>query len=362
MFMKYSSQEARSGMAISTKKPGAGEDLTAGVLCDARGERVSLETILMSNLHVVTGAFGYSGKYIARGLLARGCEVATLTNSPDRPNEFGGRIRVAPLAFADRAALVASLEGATVLYNTYWVRFDHRDFTHAAAVKNTQELFAAAKAAGVERIVHVSITNPSPESKLPYFAGKARLEAALRETGIPHSILRPAVLFGGEDILINNIAWSLRRMPVFGLFGGGNHGLRPIHVEDFAALAIAEGQAEGCRTVDAVGPESFTLRELVATLGQIIGKPRPMMSVPPALGLLAGRLVGLLKRDVFLTKEEITALMAGLLESKAPATGTIRLSEWAKQNKETLGREYASEMRRRRKRDVAYRDEATGRP
>ena len=220
----------------------------------------------MSNLHVVTGAFGYSGKYIARGLLARGCEVATLTNSPDRPNEFGGRIRVAPLAFADRAALdvghpsapVEHLPAieiveeridrevatervlvclATVLYNTYWVRFDHRDFTHAAAVKNTQELFAAAKAAGVERIVHVSITNPSPESKLPYFAGKARLEAALRETGIPHSILRPAVLFGGEDILINNIAWSLRRMPVFGLFGGGNHGLRPIHVEDFAATA-----------------------------------------------------------------------------------------------------------------------------
>ena len=313
----------------------------------------------MSNLHVVTGAFGYSGKYIVRGLLARGCEVATLTNSPRRPSEFAGKIRVAPLAFADRAALVAGLEGAKVLYNTYWVRFDHRSFTHEGAVKNTLELFAAAKLAGVERIVHVSITNPSVDSKLPYFSGKARLESALRESGIPHSILRPAVLFGGEDILINNIAWALRRLPVFGVFGSGNYGLRPIHVEDLAALAIVEGEGEGCRTVDAVGPESFTFRELVTVLGKIIGKHRPIVSVPPMVGLWVARLVGLLKRDVFLTKEEIAGLMAGLLESNAPAMGAIRVSDWAKQHAETLGRRYSSEMRRRRERDLPYMNAPT---
>jgi NADH dehydrogenase len=316
----------------------------------------------MRSLHVVTGAFGYSGKYIMRGLLAGGREVATLTNSPNRPNQFAGRIRVAPLAFDDPAALLAGLASARVLYNTYWVRFNHRDFTHEQAVRNTKALFAAAKQAGVERIVHVSITNPSAESKLPYFSGKARLEAALRETGIPHSILRPAVLFGGEDILINNIAWSLRRLPMFGVFGDGKYGLRPIHVEDFAALAIAEGQAEGCRTLDAVGPEAFTFRELVETLGKIIGRPRPILSMPPLLGLWVARLIGFFMRDVLLTKEEIAGLMAGLLESNAPATGTIRLSEWAKQNKDRLGRRYESEMRRRRQRDVAYREEATGRP
>ena len=308
----------------------------------------------MPELHAVTGGFGYSGKYIVRGLLARGRAVVTLTNSPNRPNEFGEKIRVAPLAFADRAALVAGLSGAKVLYNTYWVRFDHRDFTHRAAVENTQALFAAAKQAGVERIVHVSITNPSLDSPLPYFAGKARLEAALRETGIPHSILRPAVLFGGEDILINNIAWTLRRVPIFGMVGRGDYGIRPIHVEDFAALAIAEGEAEGCRTLDAVGPESFTFRELVATLGQVIGKPRPIVGVPAWLGLLAGRAIGWLKRDVFLTKEEVAGLTAGLLASTAPATGAIRLSDWARRNQKTLGRRYASEMRRRRRRDVAY--------
>jgi NADH dehydrogenase len=308
----------------------------------------------MRNLHVVTGAFGYSGRYITRGLLGRGCQVATLTNSPGRPSEFTGKIRVAPLAFASREALAASLDGVKVLYNTYWVRFDHRNFTHEEAVRNTLELFAAAKLARVERIVHVSITNPSADSKLPYFSGKARLELALCESGIPHSILRPAVLFGGEDILINNIAWALRRLPVFGVFGSGNYGLRPIHVEDFAALAIAEGEAEGCRTIDAVGPESFTFRELATELGKIIGKRRPIVSVPPRVGLWVARLIGLLKRDVFLTKEEIAGLMAGLLESHAPTTGKTRVSDWAREHAETLGRNYASEMRRRRERDLSY--------
>jgi uncharacterized protein YbjT (DUF2867 family) len=308
----------------------------------------------MRSIHVVTGGFGYSGKYIVEGLLARGCEVATLTNSPRRPSAFADKVKVYPLAFADHAALVASLEGAKVLYNTYWVRFDHRDFTHESAVKNSMALFEAAKQAGVERIVHVSITHPSRDSKLPYFSGKARLEEALAATGVPHSILRPAVLFGGEDILINNIAWSLRKLPVFGIFGDGKYGIRPIHVEDLAKLAICEGEATGNRTLDAVGPESFAFRELVATLGKIIGKPRPLVSVPAPIGALAGRLIGWLKHDVFLTKEEVAGLMAGLLESPGPATGTIRLTEWARQNAETLGREYASELRRRRERDVAY--------
>lgn len=308
----------------------------------------------MGQTHVVTGGFGYSGQYIVRALLARGRQVATLTGSPARPSEFRDQIGVAPLDFGNRAALTASLADAKVLYNTYWVRFDSRDFTHEQAIRNTQALFGAAQQAGVERIVHVSITNPSPDSKLPYFSGKARVEADLRATGIPHSILRPAVLFGGEDILVNNLAWSLRRLPVFGVFGDGNYRLRPIHVEDLATLAVNEGEATGCRTIDAVGPESLTMRELVALLGKAIGHPRPMVSVPPWLGLLFGRAIGLWKRDVFLTKEEVSGLMAGLLDSGAPATGTIRLSEWAAQNADTIGRNYASEMRRRRHRGVPY--------
>lgn len=302
----------------------------------------------------VTGAFGYSGQYIARALLERGYPVTTLTNSPNRSCEFAQEIRVVPLSFQSVDELANGLRDAKVLINTYWVRFDHSTFTHHQAVNNTRKLFEAARLAGVERVVHVSITNPSQDSALPYFSGKAQLEAALHDTVIPYSILRPAVLFGGHDILINNIAWTLRRFPFFGVMGDGDYGIRPIHVSDLAQLAVDESNMQGQRVIDAVGPESFTFKELVSTLGTIIGRPRPIVSIPPVIALVFAKLVGLCQRDVFLTKQEITGLMSGLLESTAPATGTIKLTEWACQNAETLGRRYASELRRRRNLLLSY--------
>ena len=235
-----------------------------------------------------------------------------------------------------------------MLYNTYWVRFNHRTFTHAEAVRNTCTLFDAAKRAGVRRIVHVSITNPDERSPLEYFAGKGRLERALRETGLPHTILRPAVLFGGGDILVNNIAWALRRLPVFAIFGDGRYRLQPICVDDLAALAVAEGAAAGERVVEAIGPETFTFEGLVEAVGAAIGRRRPVVHVSPALGYAACRAIGWCVRDTFLTREEIRGLMDGLLAVDAPPAGTTRLTDWLAGVRDTLGLRYASELARRR--------------
>ena len=196
----------------------------------------------------VTGAFGYSGKYITRRLLAAGHQVITLTNSPERNNPFEGRVRAFPFHFDEPRSLEKSLQGTEVLINTYWVRFDHQHFTHAQAVINSQILFQAAKTAGVHRIVHVSITNPDIRSDLPYFRGKAEVELALQELGISYCILRPTVLFGKEDILINNIAWSLRHLPAVGVFGDGSYRLQPIYVDDLAAAACTHVLAAGNAT------------------------------------------------------------------------------------------------------------------
>jgi uncharacterized protein YbjT (DUF2867 family) len=304
---------------------------------------------------VVTGAFGYSGRYIAEKLLLEGHVVRTLTNSPGRQSPLRGRLEVRPLAFDDAAALTASLAGADALINTYWVRFNHRDFTFTQAVDNTRRLFAAAQAAGVRRIVHVSITNPSQDSPFEYFRGKASLETALRELGLSRAILRPAVLFGGEDILINNIAWMLRRFPVFGVFGDGHYRLQPIHVADLATLAVREAHGNADVVVDAIGPETFTYRELVTAIGAAIGVRRPLLSVPPWLGLLGARALQPLLGDVLITREEIGGLMAGLLATSSPPAGTTRLSAWARANAGALGCRYASELARRRDRAKDYR-------
>ena len=299
-------------------------------------------------IHIVTGAFGYSRRYIARRLLEAGRTVRTLTNSLGRPDPFGGRVRAEPFHFDRPDLLTESLAGAEVLYNTYWVRFNHKDFTFADALANSRILIRAAREAGVRRVVHISITNPSADSPLEYFSGKAAVEAALVESGLSHAILRPAVLFGHEDILVNNIAWTLRKFPVFPLFGDGGYRLQPIHVEDLAELAVHEGAETGNRVIDAIGPETFTYRELAEAIGRIIAKPRPMMPLPPSLGWLGGKIIGKAVGDVMLTRDEIRGLMDNLLCTNSPPAGTTRLTDWVRRHADTLGVHYASELARRR--------------
>lgn len=306
------------------------------------------------NIHAVTGAFGYSGRYIAARLLEQGQTVITLTNSVNRANPFGGTVRAFPLSFTEPDKLAKALEGVDVLYNTYWVRFNHRTFTHAQAVENSLVLFAAARRAGVRRVVHVSITNPSVDSPLEYFSGKARLEQALLESGISHAILRPTVLFGREDILINNIAWALRRFPVFAIFGDGAYRLQPIHVDDLAELAVNAGKQTDNVIINAIGPETFTYRDLVKAVGDAIGRHRPWVNVAPGMGYCLGKIVGWFMRDTFITREEIRGLMDELLYVTTAPTGKTRLTSWMQNNAATLGARYASELDRRRDRQMPY--------
>ena len=311
---------------------------------------------MAEELHAVTGAFGYSGKYIARRLLDQGHHVITLTNSPDRANPFEGRVKAFPFQFDAPHRLAESLQGVRVLYNTYWVRFNHELFKHADAVENTKRLFAAAREAGVERIVHVSITNPSLDSPLEYFRGKAVLEQALEQTGLSYAILRPTVLFGKEDILINNIAWALRTLPVFGVFGSGEYRVQPIFVDDLAALAVEQGVSRENSIIDAIGPETFTYRQLVRTIGDAIGTQTPSVSVPPAVGFASGWMLGKFVGDVMITREEIEGLMAGLLYVDSPPAGRTRLTDWLREHADSLGRKYASELARRLNRIADYKE------
>ncbi|MDA0769036.1 MAG: NAD(P)H-binding protein [Chloroflexi bacterium] len=204
---------------------------------------------------IVTGAFSYTGKYIANELLRRGVPVKTLTGHPKRDDPFQGQVQAMPYDFDDPARLAKSLEGASVLYNTYWVRFAKGQVSHATAVRNTRTLVKAARAAGIRRIVQISVTNPSLDSPLPYFKGKALQEQAVMNSGLSYGIVRPALIFGKEDILLNNIAWSLRNFRIFPIFGTGQYRVQPAHAGDVAELAVSIGQGTGDSVVDAIGPD-----------------------------------------------------------------------------------------------------------
>jgi uncharacterized protein YbjT (DUF2867 family) len=295
---------------------------------------------------VVTGAFSYTGKYATRILLDRGHTIRTLTHHTQRPNPFGERVSVFPYNFDEPDKLAESLRGASALINTYWIRFPHGGSTFESAMGNTRTLIDAAKKAGIPRIGHVSIANPSLDSPLAYYKGKAQLEEAVKSRGLSYAILRPTVIFGAEDILINNIAWFVRRFPIFGIPGDGRYGIRPIYVEDMALL-LADAAEQQVNTIrDAVGPETFTFEELVKLIAKETCASARVVHLPAPVAYLSTRAIGWFTGDVILTWEEYKGLMANLLAPEGPATGKTRLSEWLAANRDSIGKQYASEVAR----------------
>lgn len=292
---------------------------------------------------------------MARRLLDQRHEVITLTNSPNRSNPFGKSIRAFLYNFSDPKALENSLRGVDALINTYWVRFDNPPhFSFAQALANAKTLFNAASRAGVGRIVHISITNPDRKSDLPYFSGKAEMEDDIKKTGISYAILRPAVLFGNEDILINNIAWALRRLPLFGLYGDGRYRLQPIYVDDLAAAAVARIAVGANETVNAVGPETFYYRDMVEMIAREIGSRALIMPMPAMLAYQSVRALGWVVGDVINTHDEVRGLMEERLYVDSPPLGTTKLSDWVHASRRDLGRQYASELQRRFDRTSRY--------
>lgn len=300
----------------------------------------------MGTFSVVTGAFGFTGRYIAQRLLDEGQSVKTLTRRRRPAHSFRNHIAVAPLDFADGEGLVRELRGASTLYNTYWVRFPRGGVTFEEAVANTKRLVAAAAEAGVGRLVHISVTNPSPMSPLPYFRGKALAEAAVSTSGLSYAIVRPSLIFGREDILLNNIAWLLQRLPVFGIPGSGRYLVQPVSVDDVADLAVAAGARSDVLVQDAVGPETYTFDALIRLIAGAVHSRARILHMNPGLSLVVAQVIGSVVNDVLLTRDELRGLMAGLLGSADPPTGTRRFSAWLADDAAALGREYASELGR----------------
>jgi len=294
----------------------------------------------------VTGAFSFTGRAIAAGLLGAGREVVSLVRRPPDHDPFDGRVTPLVVDLDAPDTLEAGLRGVDTLYNTHWIRFPRGELTFELAAARCLRLFAAAQVAGVRRIVHVSVVNAAPDALTDYFRAKASVEAALRATGIPHAIVRPTLTYGPGDILVNNLGWVLRRFPLFSVPGDGRYRLQPVHVDDVGAVAVEAGLREETLTVDAAGPEVLDFNEFVRTVRQAVGSHALIVHLPKGLALLASQAIGLLLRDVVLTRYEVTELSASLLVSGNPPTGRIGFRDWVMANGPHIGREYHSELRR----------------
>jgi uncharacterized protein YbjT (DUF2867 family) len=295
---------------------------------------------------VVTGAFSFTGRYVAARLLELGREVRTLTRKTQSESPFGDRVQALPLHFGDPAALVRRLGGAETLYNTYWIRFPRTGVGYEQAAANTRILFRAAREAGVHRVVQLSVANASPDSPFPYFREKARLETALAESGLSHAVVRPTLVFGRGEVLFNNIAWLLRRLPLFLVPGSGRYLVQPVAAEDVAELCVEAGLADERVVVEAAGQDVFTFEELVYLVRGALGARARIVRGSPRLALLLCRGLERLAGDTILTRDELESLMASLLSSEGAPTGRARFEEWLAASAEVLGSRFASDLRR----------------
>ena len=305
---------------------------------------------MVDGIHVVTGALGYSGRWIAKNLIDSGANVRTLTNAKGRHNPFGDDLQIAPLDFDDSEGLVRSLSNADVLYNTYWVRYKKRSggYDHSIATRNSMKLFEAAQNAGVKKVVHFSVSKPHNAPNWPYFIGKSETENFLIESGLNYTILRPTLFFGGSrNVLVNNIAWLLRNAPIFGVFGDGSYPVQPVHIQDVAKIAIESGQECHNNVIDVAGPEIYTYREFVLAIKNALGITRMIVPIPPRFGWLVGKVLGTILRDDVITMAEINGLMQGLMSSDEAPNGQTRFSDWVVENCDALGLRYQNDLKER---------------
>ncbi|HKZ43719.1 MAG TPA: NAD-dependent epimerase/dehydratase family protein [Anaerolineales bacterium] len=297
-------------------------------------------------MDIVTGSFGYIGKYITRRLLATGRQVRTITTHPNKPNPFGSQVQAFPYEFNRPSELLRSFDGVDTLYNTYWIRFPHDDQTFESALANTRVLFECARKAGVSKIVQISVTHASPRSDLPYYQGKGIQEKMLTDLDIPHVIVRPTLVFGQEDILVNNIAWLIRKFPIFPVFGDGNYRVQPVYVEDLAQIAVNLADAPSGTVVDAIGPEIHSFKDFLELIADTLSRRTRLIHVPASIGILMGKIIGPFVGDNILTKNELRGLMEEYLVSRNTPNGETRFSEWLQINRDTVGTVYTSEIGR----------------
>ena len=296
--------------------------------------------------HAVTGAFGFTGRALAERLLDPGHEVVTLSRRSGVGDPLASRITVRSMDPSRPDDLAASLAGVDVLFNTYWLRFPRGGQTFEGAVAGSATLMAAARAARVRRVVHVSVVNASPDAETPYVRAKAALESVVRSSGLEWVIVRPTLTYGPGDILINNLAWALRRFPVYGLPGLGRSTVQPVHVDDVARICVEAADGPSGRILDAAGPETLTYRQLVDLVRDAIGSRSIVLPMPGPIVLATAKVIGLLVRDVVLTGDEIRELRSSLLTSHQKPLGAIRISDWVREHAHELGRRWSSELAR----------------
>ncbi|GAC1437186.1 MAG: complex I NDUFA9 subunit family protein [Chloroflexota bacterium] len=239
---------------------------------------------------LITGANGYVGTYLTRRLVDQGerprCLVRRGARTDGLPHDA---IDVVYGDVTDHASLDRAMVGVNTVVHlaavTANIKESARVNYHRVNVEGTRAVVASARAAGVGRLVHISGIGAQPDGEGSWIRTRWEGDEAVREGGIPHTILQPSVMFGGKRAeFFQAQARVLRLSPVAPILGDGRFTFQPIWVEDVCTciLTARDNPAMIDRTITIGGPEVFTYEQIVDLLLQTLGMRKPKVRFPLA--------------------------------------------------------------------------------
>jgi uncharacterized protein YbjT (DUF2867 family) len=271
----------------------------------------------------VFGGSGFIGRYVVKRLAAAGHVVRVAVRDTEAAlflKPMGAVGQVVPLYtdLAERGTIERAVAGADCVVNLVGILAERRrgDFQRIQA-EGPGLIGAAAAAAGVPRLVHVSAIGADPASPSLYARSKGQGEQALHAAFPNATILRPSIVFGPEDQFFNRFAALAMVSPVMPVIAGGMR-LQPVYVGDVADAVMASlaGAAAAGRVFELGGPDVWTMRQILAWILLQIGRRRLLLTVPMGLARLQAtileRLPGkLLTRDQLLLLERDNVVAEG---------------------------------------------------
>lgn len=279
----------------------------------------------------VTGGSGYIGQVIVRRLHRCTHTPILLARHPDAPAleslaaECGAVIR--PGNVLDPASLAPAMAGADAVIHLVGIISEIGSNTfHNAHVVATQNILAAAKAAGICRYVHMSALGARPDAVSRYHQTKRQAEEAVRNSGLDWTIFRPSLVFGATDHFVNTFARLARFSPIIPVMGSGRGRMQPVAVGDVAHCFVAALETPDSigRTFDLCGPDVHTFQEVLTEILRVAGRRRLLLRVPLALArwqaaALEFLFPKLLRRPAPLNRDQIIMLEEDNVGDARPA-------------------------------------------
>ena len=251
---------------------------------------------------VVTGGTGFIGREVVGLLLAKGEEVAVTTRDPGQGDPWGGRVERLQAFAGDPTSLGRAFARADVVVHA--IQFPNHPVEDPARGrtylevdgKGTQVAARVAKSMGVRRFVYLSGAGAGQGRPQPWFQAKDMAEAAIRETGMEHVLLRPSWIYGRGDRSMSRFVTFCRYFPAVPVIGDGRTPVHPIYVKDVArCVAEAVGRADATdKALELGGPDRLTMDEIIRTVQQVLGRRRPLLHHPARLMKLLVRPMALL--------------------------------------------------------------------